>query len=684
PSAVVINEIFYNAPLGMDRLQWIELHNPAEQPANVGGWTIDKGKVLTIPADTSIPAKGFLVFPLDAEEFTKSYGEHAHPLGCLRRALKRGGERLELRDSRGMLIDVVRYKDEAPWPVSPDGYSASLERICPTSPGDGAETWAGSPLPVTAQPVGTPGKTNASFSITLPPVVASVIAPTSVSVGVPMPVSARVIGTCAPGGVVLLYRKVTVQDVDEEIPVTMEKTRDGNWTASIPAQSADTLLRYRVRATDQSGAQRFYPAEHELRPTLSTYVHDRFEPALISQALLILGGLDRVLAEEQRAGEAPLRPQDRQGFEVPPPTRGASAFIHVDQKTGMVEVFDYINAVPRSHRPGSGFILHFQKDHPFREQTATSLLFEQNERWLMAEALSYDLYRRAGNAAPLTEFVRLSVDGKMLGCHLLVERPNKSFLRRNEMDASGNLYKVSWRGRGPVGTHKKKTNTHTGYDDLQAILKLLENAGDKSDEQWKTIQKYFDVDQMATHFAVTVIVSHWDGYSNNYFAYHDIQRGKWQLFPWDNDLTWGEGAKGGELLIDVPLTFGMEGDIPPRASKLEEGFGRQKAPGGRGVELRWWGPGRAFSKPLLPNPQFRQVYLRKVRKILDEVFTEDVYFKIIDDLAAHLDEDVALRAQVRGRDPEVARRQFAQSVELLKLYVTKRREFLLGQDELKR
>src|SRR4030095_10809905 len=190
-----------------------------------------------------------------------------------------------------MRMDVVRYKDEAPWPVSPDGYSASLERICPTSPGDVAENWAGSPLPVTPQPVGTPGKTNASFSITLPPVVASVTAPTSAPAGAALPVSAEVVDSSAVGDVVLLFRKITTQGADEEVPVTMEKATDGKWTASIPAQSVGTLLRYRIRATNQAGAQRFYPAEHQLRPTLSTYVHDRFEPAPISQALLILGGL---------------------------------------------------------------------------------------------------------------------------------------------------------------------------------------------------------------------------------------------------------------------------------------------------------------------------------------------------------------------------------------------------------
>jgi hypothetical protein len=141
---------------------------------------------------------------------------------------------------------------------------------------------------------------------------------------------------------------------------------------------------------------------------------------------------------------------------------GQSAFIHVDPKSGAVELLDFIHATPRAHRPGSGFILHFSKDRPFHGQTAVSVFFEGSERWLLAEALSYDVYRRAGNAAPLTEFVGLSVNGARLGFYLMVERPNKSFLRRNGLDTGGNLYKVGWVGRGLIGTHTKKTNVLTG------------------------------------------------------------------------------------------------------------------------------------------------------------------------------------------------------------------------------
>src|SRR5436190_895584 len=77
------------------------------------------------------------------------------------------------------VVDTIRYDDRAPWPVSADSYSASLERICPTAPGDAAENWTGSPLPAAApRPAGTPGKPNAAYSAVPLPVVDALAAVT--------------------------------------------------------------------------------------------------------------------------------------------------------------------------------------------------------------------------------------------------------------------------------------------------------------------------------------------------------------------------------------------------------------------------------------------------------------------------------------------------------------------------
>ena len=510
PASVVINEVLYNAPDDWNDVQWIELHNTSGQPADLSGWTLDDGKVFTFPAETILGPNGYIVVALNPAVFTKTYGDAA--VGPFKRPLKRSGEKLELKDDSGKVVDMARYKDRAPWPVSPDGYSASLERINPSASGDSADNWAGSPLPPTPKPSGTPGRKNANFSPTAPPVIALGDMPTELPPATPLHVEATAKHATE---MTLLYRVVADGAEGEVLSLRMTKEADGHFTATIPGQAGGSLLRYRVKAVSADGTIRFCPAEHDLRPTMSAYVHEKWERANIPFGLIILGGPDRPTGNAQPGpqgfgqfggmrGRGP-RPNFGAFFggrdeEAPRSPRGSSAFIFVDQKTGKATLFDYISVVPRNN--DRGFKVFFHKDHTLNGMAPVNLAFEGSEWSLMAEALAYDVYRRAGSPAPLTEFVRVWVDGELVGHHLMIERANRSFLRRNQIDDDGNLYKVLWMGRDVVGQHEKRTNEQGNHDDLLMVIDQLGKSANNPDVQWNVIQQHFDVEQVATYFAV--------------------------------------------------------------------------------------------------------------------------------------------------------------------------------------
>jgi hypothetical protein len=48
------------------------------------------------------------------------------------------------------------------------------------------------------------------------------------------------------------------------------------------------------------------------------------------------------------------------------------------------------------------------------------------------------------------------VDGRPLGFHLLIEQPNKAFLRHIGMRADGNLHKCQWFGNGLIAQHETR------------------------------------------------------------------------------------------------------------------------------------------------------------------------------------------------------------------------------------
>ncbi|HNU26365.1 MAG TPA: CotH kinase family protein [Planctomycetota bacterium] len=766
---VVINEIFYHAPDDLDDLQWIELHNPGDGPADLSRWILRKSIEHRFPDGTTLAAGGYLVLARNGDRFREHYGAAAD--GVFEKGLSRSGGRIELCNAAGELVDAARYKDEPPWPVSADGYSASLERICPGAPAEDAGNWAASPLPVDApKPSGTPGRRNAAFRAVLPPVVVSVggagdLAPA----GQPLAIEAEVKDKGALGEVRLLYRVVAAGVEGAEASVAMAfDAAAGRFRAEIPPQAADTIVRYRVKAASAAGAVRLYPDENDLRPTLSTYVHDRWPAAGIPFGFVIRTGVPQAAAPDAarreprrpggpgdfprgpgdfprgpgdfprgpgdfprgpgdfprgpgdfprgpgdfprgesrggppdpRAGPGgfrppPFGPMGRSETRPPRPPRGSSAFLYVDHATGKASFFDHIHVVERDG--DRGYKLHFHKDRRLDGMSVASLVFEGNERFLLAEALSYDVYRRAGNAACRTEFVRLWVDGRQRGYHLMIEQPNRAFLRRNGLDDRGNLYKIRWFRRGIEGQHEKRTNTRGSHADLTALIGQLESTA--GDEQWQVIRENFNVEQTATYFAVNMVLSHWDGFFNNYFAYHDTRgTNKWEMYPWDQDKAWGyhDALRGEEVFYDMPLTFGMEGDRAPGQRQAPAEGPRFGNPGGPGPfgggppggmppggGTMWWRPGGYFSRPLLANPRFRAVFLARTKEIAEKIYTPELYFPLIDALADRLREDARLFAELRGEDPEAGERRLARNVKSLRDHVVERRRFLLDQAELR-
>ena len=138
---VVINEIFYHAPNDVDDLEYVELFNDGAQPVDLTGWAFTKGIKFRFAAGTRIDARGFLVLCRDSARFKEFYGD-VPIAGVFTQHLKKSGKHLQLSDGSGKIVDSVKYQDSAPWPVSPDGHSASLERICPDVSGENVANWA--------------------------------------------------------------------------------------------------------------------------------------------------------------------------------------------------------------------------------------------------------------------------------------------------------------------------------------------------------------------------------------------------------------------------------------------------------------------------------------------------------------------------------------------------------------
>ena len=142
PAQVVINEILNHAPDELDDLQFVELHNAGSQPVDLGGWAFTKGIKFTFAPGTRIDSHGFAVLCRNAARFREYYPVPV--VGEFTSTISRKGERLELTDAAGKLVDTVKFRDRVPWPTGADGHSGSLERISPDAASDEPANWISS------------------------------------------------------------------------------------------------------------------------------------------------------------------------------------------------------------------------------------------------------------------------------------------------------------------------------------------------------------------------------------------------------------------------------------------------------------------------------------------------------------------------------------------------------------
>src|SRR5689334_3070004 len=107
---VVINEIFYRADTVPD-LEFIELHNAGDDAVDLTGWKFSKGLKFTFPAGATLEAGGFALLCRNEAVLRGQFPGPLTVLGTFASKLSNHGERLELTDARGRVVDTVKYQD---------------------------------------------------------------------------------------------------------------------------------------------------------------------------------------------------------------------------------------------------------------------------------------------------------------------------------------------------------------------------------------------------------------------------------------------------------------------------------------------------------------------------------------------------------------------------------------------
>ena len=197
----------------------------------------------------------------------------------------------------------------------------------------------------------------------------------------------------------------------------------------------------------------------------------------------------------------------------------------------------------------------------------TKLLLNNNiwDATQMKDAVVYDMCHYIGLPAPLTNYARITVNGKYFGCYLMVEAVDKHFCKRNYSDEESNIYKP-YHNLSYTGDDLKRYDEISNYAKVNGDEASMQRvvAALKSVDEGNDIDEHVDVESVMKYMALQTIVVNYDCMTGHNVQNYYLREadGKISLIPWDYNLAWG-GYPDDEEDFEGFSGFGGFGDFDP-------------------------------------------------------------------------------------------------------------------------
>lgn len=210
------------------------------------------------------------------------------------------------------------------------------------------------------------------------------------------------------------------------------------------------------------------------------------------------------------------------------------------------------------------------------------------------EAAGFRLFNLAGAAAPHTHWIQLRIvtgaeeapasqyQGDFWGLYLAMEEVDGRFLKRHGL-GDGNVYKMEG-GSGTAG--HVASGSVTNRSDLDHFLQSYQERN-PAEAWWRT---NLDLAAYYNYRAIVECIHHYDISDGKNYYYYRQPGGRWQVIPWDIDLTWADNMYGG-------------GDEP-------------------------------FQSRVLAQPALRLAYQNRLREIRDLLYNPEATGRLLDECAA--------------------------------------------------
>ncbi len=239
----------------------------------------------------------------------------------------------------------------------------------------------------------------------------------------------------------------------------------------------------------------------------------------------------------------------------------------------------------------------------------------------MRNMLAYETYTIDGAPGHFAFAVRVQQNGAFFSVANFVENGDANFLQRLGFDEEGALYKMYSVFDSATANVEKKTRKTEPNNDLQALRNgvLLTDVNART----RFLYDNLNVPEIINFLAVKAVASDHDCCHKNYYFYRDSNvSGEWLALPWDADLTFGHVWNASNNYFDDSIITNTALFI---------------------------GNNNQLFTLMFANPQMRQMYLRRVRTLMDEALgtnstpaLQDFYSQRIAAHTAQMRDDMAL------------------------------------------
>lgn len=284
-----------------------------------------------------------------------------------------------------------------------------------------------------------------------------------------------------------------------------------------------------------------------------------------------------------------------------------------------------------------GYTITCRNGYTIKNLSRFNLSLQQYDKTKARTALASWLYRQTGFPVFNSDHCLLKVNNDIQGLYVLTERIEDGFFERRNINPY-ELIKVVFGAKFTynqlntlVDNFEKKIPDDGNFNNLAELINAIDTT---KAEFISDLQRYLDINEYLRYHALTTIMNNSDGITNNFYLYKKKPNLPYQLIPWDFDKTFDPKAR-------LQLYSGNE-----------------------------------LMDKLMKNKSFKTAYENELINILNNLFTEENLFPIIDSVHSKISSAYSLDPYLRNvvsLDNEINN---------LKLFIISRREYLLQELDL--